>query len=476
MLTAAKINVKRVFEELLHWFQRTFVLPIERREEVLGELRQASSPGFDYFLLVVLSCIIATLGLITDSAAVIIGAMLVAPLMSPILGLSLASVAGAQRMFRRAALALLEGVLLAIALSAFVSWGSHKLPFGMLDVLPNEVLARTRPSPFDLGIALAGGAAAAYALAQPRISAALPGVAIATALMPPVCTVGIGLSLRKPEVAGGAFLLFLTNLLAISFAGIVVFAVLGFRPISLNARIFRIPRSLLISAVLVLIVTIPLVFFSLQFVTASRFSSEVHQAINAELDHLSDAQLVDVVIGRQNETLSLLITIRAARQPLYNQLLTMQRGIASSLQEPVEMQLIVIPATRLDPLIPPTPTLTSTPGPSLTPTITPTSTPTSTSTATVTVTPTSTSTVTTTPTVTVTPTSTPVMATIGGTGGVGVALRETPAGKIVGYLPEGAPVQILYRREVVGRYDWLEVRDLLGRTGWVLANFLVIKP
>ena len=471
-----KNYLKKITEGILSWFRRTFELPVERREEVLGELRRASSPGFDYFFLVVLSCIIATLGLITDSTAVIIGAMLVAPLMSPILGLSLASIAGAQRMFRRAALALLEGVVLAITLSMLVSWASRQLPFGILDVLPHEVLARTRPTPFDLGIALAGGAAAAYALAQPRISAALPGVAIATALMPPVCTVGVGLALRMPEVSGGAFLLFVTNLLAISFAGIVVFAVLGFRPISLNDRIFRIPRSLLISAVLVLIVTIPLVFFSLQFVAESQFTSQVHQAIDAELENLSDAQLVDVVIGRQGDTLSLLVTIRASRQPLYNQLVALQRGVASRLQQPVEMQLIVIPATRLDPLIPPTPTLTFTPGPSLTPTITPTSTATPTATATVTVTPTSTSTVTTTPTVTQTPTSTPVLATIGGTGGVGVALRETPAGAIIGFLPEGTPVQILYRREVVGRFDWLEVRDLLGRTGWVLANFLVVKP
>jgi hypothetical protein len=271
-------------------------------------------------------------------------------------------------------------------------------------------------------------------------------------------------------------LLFLTNLLAISFAGIVVFAVLGFRPLSLNDRILSIPRSLLISAVLVLVVTVPLVFFSLQFVTESQFSSQVRQAITAELVGLSDAQLVDVAIGRQGETISLLVTIRAARQPLYNQLVALQRGVASHLQRPVEMQLIVIPATRLDPLIPPTPTLTFTPGPSLTPTITSTSTPTTTSTATVTVTPTSTSTVTTTPTVTQTSTSTPVLAAVGGTGGVGVALRETPAGAIIGFLPEGAPVQILYRREVVGRFDWLEVRDLLGRTGWVLANFLVIRP
>ena len=92
------------------------------------------------------------------------------------------------------------------------------------------MLLRTQPSPFDLVIALAGGAAATYALARPRLSAALPGVAIATALMPPLCVVGIGISLQRSDVYMGALLLFLTNLVAISFASILVFAFLGFRP------------------------------------------------------------------------------------------------------------------------------------------------------------------------------------------------------------------------------------------------------
>ncbi len=131
-----------------------------------------------------LSCSIATLGLITNSSAVIIGAMLVAPLMSPILGLSIATVVAEGKLFRRALVALGAGILLALLLSTLLGWIARLLPFDVLVSFPDEVLSRTHPTPFDLGIALAGGAAAAYALAQPRLSAALPGVAIATALMP----------------------------------------------------------------------------------------------------------------------------------------------------------------------------------------------------------------------------------------------------------------------------------------------------
>jgi uncharacterized hydrophobic protein (TIGR00271 family) len=463
-------------------------LPVERRAEVLDELEKASSPGFDYFLMVILSCSIATFGLITDSAAVIIGAMLVAPLMSPILGLSLASVAGEERMFRRAVVALIEGVLLATILSAILGWLAHALPFDILNELPREILARTRPTPFDLAIALAGGAAAAYALAQPRLSAALPGVAIATALMPPVCTIGIGISLGNSQVAFGAALLFLTNLATISFAGIVVFAALGFRPHHLEKTWHRIPRSLFVSAGLVLLIAIPLVILTLRIVGQARELQGVRAAVVAELSALPDAQLVDISIDTNNSTLHLQVTVRTSRQPNYSQVVELQKAIAASLQRTVALQLIVVPTTKLDPLVPPTLTptftLTSTftPGPSLIPTNTPTLKPTLTRTplATTTPAPTSTPTETATPTQTATPTltytPTPVLAYIANTSGMGAYLRDAPAGKIIGTLPEGAPVQILYLRETVNGREWIEIQDVLGRIGWVQVIYLIIKP
>jgi uncharacterized hydrophobic protein (TIGR00271 family) len=457
---------------------RKYLIPLteQRKAEVLEELQEASTPGFDFFLLVVLSCSIATFGLLTDSAAVIIGAMLVAPLMSPILGLSLASVAGQQNMFRQAVVALIVGILLAVLLSAFITWTSELLPFYILNTLPGEILARTRPSPFDLGIAIAGGAAAAYALAQPKISAALPGVAIATALMPPLCTVGIGLSLGRTEIEIGAFLLFLTNLSAISFAGILVFAALGFRPVYLNNTWHRIPRSLIVSAILVLIVTVPLVLLTIQSVRETSLQNEIRDTILEELSSLPDVQVVEVLQDPQDGVINLHVTIRASRQPNYKQVVTLQESLADLLQRAVALQLIVVPTTKLDPLLPPTPTLTPTPGPSpsptltATPTLTRTATPTLTATATITPTPTNT------PTATMTFTPTPIMANIGGTGGLGVALRDVPAGNIIGFLPEGAPVLILYQRTTVNGAEWIEVRDVVGRTGWVLGRFLSIRP
>lgn len=455
-------------------------LPDERRAEVLDQLSQASSPSFDFFLLTVLSTTIATFGLITDSAAVVIGAMLVAPLMSPILGLSLASVAGEHAMFQRALVALVRGVILSIALSAILSWMAQALPFDVLQSLPGEVLARTHPTPFDLVVALAGGAAAAYALAQPHLSAALPGVAIATALVPPLCTVGVGLSVENPGVTFGALLLFLTNLVTISFAGIAIFAVLGFRPRYFEETWFGMPRGLAVSTGLVMLVTVPLVVLTLNFVEQSRqeralraLEQEVRVAMAVELNQVPFAQLVDLKMTEENSALHLLVTVRASRQFSYSEVIDLQKSVATRLQRTIELELVNVPVIHLDPQIPPTFTPTFTPGPSatLTPTATATFTP-----MPPTHTPTTTPTPTHTSTPTPSPTATPVLAYVANSNGKGIFLRQAPAGEITGSLPEGSPVQILYRSEIVNKVKWFEVRDLLGRTGWIRAEFLIIKP
>ncbi|MEP7358485.1 MAG: DUF389 domain-containing protein [Anaerolineales bacterium] len=452
-------------------------LSAERRVEVHRQLLEAASPGFDFFILVVLSCAIATFGLMTDSPAVIIGAMLVAPLMSPILGLSLASVSGQRRMFERAVVALVQGAGLAVLLSAGLGWLGRVLPFDVLVDLPRELLARTHPNPFDLGVALAGGAAASYCLAQPRLSAALPGVAIATALMPPLCVVGLGLSLGRADVWQGALLLFLTNLAAIGFAGVAVFLSLGFRPLPAGARSLGLPREMLISAGLVLLVTVPLVGSTLRFVDQARRQRAIQAIIADEVSQRLVAQLVGAEVTDSANGLQLDITVRTGQPPGYAAVVALQTALAGRLQRPVTLQLIIVPITRLDPLIPPTPTATATAGPSATPTVTSTATPTRTPitpTATDTVTPTPTSTVTHTPTPT--PTASPVPAVIVNSGGLGVALRAAPDGRIIGFLSEGAVVQVLYQRATAASGLWLEIIDAQGRVGWLAIRYLAVAP
>ena len=442
---------------LIHLFRR-IVKPItrERRAEVQVQLRDSSSPDFDFFLLVVLSCIIATLGLLTDSPAVIIGAMLVAPLMSPIIGLGLASLTGDATLFRNASIALARGAVSAILISTILTLGNRVLPFLPLQELPGEVLARTRPTPIDLTIALAGGMAAAFALAMPSISAALPGVAIATALMPPLCTVGVGIAMGRWDVAGGALLLFITNAVTIAFAAMLVFAAVGFGVKREDGRI--VPRALVVTAIFTLALLIPLSWLSFRFFKQATENKLIEDVVKTEMARY-DAELADFNVITLDDTLHITLTIRTSEPLRYEDVNQMQKDIALSLQQPVSIVVNQIFAARLDPLVPPTltitPTFTSTPTPvtlTATSTFTPTSTPTST------------------PSNTPVPptfTATPSIARISNTNGRVLDLLQTPGGPSIGKLHSGDYLTVLYGNDVFGGLVWLQVMDKDGRIGWI---------
>ena len=432
---------------------RKIVKPVdlERRAEVQVQLRDSCTPDFDFFLLVLLSAVIATLGLLTNSAAVIIGAMLVAPLMSPIIGIGLASLTGDARLFSDSSVALARGALLAIAMAALLAWANRFLPFITLQEVPNEVLSRTRPSPIDLTVALAGGLAAAFALAMPSISAALPGVAIATALMPPLCTVGIGIAMARWDVAGGAMLLFLTNAVTIAFAAMLVFFALGFAPKRASGK--RAPRALAISAVFTLILLVPLTVLSARFFRNASENRQIDAVVNEEVSNY-DAELADMQTPQQDgETLHLTITLRVPRQLSYEDVVKLQQNIALRLQRPVSIVVNQVVAARLDPLIPPTFTITPTAA-----TFTPTSTYTPTVTATYTPSPTP---------VPPSATPTPQLAQIPRNNGSTLELVQQPGGPVIGQLRPGDFVTVLYESRVYEGLVWWQVMDAEGRIGWL---------
>ena len=181
----------------------------ERLPVILDEINYGSEPAGRYYALVATSALIATFGLIANSVAVIIGAMVVAPLMTPIFGLALALVRADSKLLGRALQALTVGVVVAVGVSAL--FGS--LPLA-LEITP-EMLARTRPNLLDLLVAVLAGFAGAYAMIDEHLSPTLPGVAIAVAVVPPLANTGLCLAVGAYMGMSGSFLLFLANVLSI---------------------------------------------------------------------------------------------------------------------------------------------------------------------------------------------------------------------------------------------------------------------
>ncbi|WJI26211.1 DUF389 domain-containing protein [Thermosynechococcus sp. B1] len=259
-------------ELLAHWLHQVQAFRYHRRTtESLNQLIQIlyaeSHLSVPYVVLIVTSCAIATFGLLANSAAVIIGAMVIAPLMLPIRGLALAALIGDFKMFREAGIALIVGTLMAIGMSWTIG-----VMVG-LEIYGSEIMARSQPNLLDLGIAVAAGAVSAYAVAEPRISNTLAGTAIAVALMPPVCTVGLGIAQLNTSLSVGATLLYFTNLLGITLACMVVFVIVGYIPLHQGHR------PLTIAAALTGLLVIPLAISFSRLIEQARLQQQVREAL-----------------------------------------------------------------------------------------------------------------------------------------------------------------------------------------------------
>ncbi len=191
-------------------------------QQMRSSLIEESTLELNYIVLLLGSCLIATLGLLSNSAAVIIGAMIVAPLMLPIRGLAFGVLDGNILLFRRAAISIGIGTVLAIFLALVVGLLVGFPEFG------SKVSARSRPTLLDLEIAVVAGGISGFAKVQPKIAETLVGTTIAVALMPPICVIGLGLSQGKIALSSSATILYLTNLLGITLACMLTFLIAGY--------------------------------------------------------------------------------------------------------------------------------------------------------------------------------------------------------------------------------------------------------
>ena len=210
-------------------------------------LKDNASITSTYVLLMVLSTLLATLGLFLNSPSIVIGAMVLAPLMSPIISLSMGLLRSDAELSRKAFMSLFVGMMLALSLSALMA---YLLPFRELTP---EIAGRLHPSTLDLMVAVLSGIAGAVGHAKEKVAKSMPGVAIAVALVPPLCVSGIGIGWWDYDVFYGAMLLFLTNLTGIILTAGLSFMVMGYAPF------LRAKKGIFISALLVTLISVPLV-------------------------------------------------------------------------------------------------------------------------------------------------------------------------------------------------------------------------
>ena len=269
-----------------------------RRDEILD----AYDYDFDdrdklarFAVLLILASIIACAGLIANSVASIIGAMIIAPLMGPIVGIALGIVVGMPVRTVRSLIVASAGIALTIGVGvAMGAW------LGSSPTVPEnpEIVARTSPTLIDLVVALAAGAAGAYATSNAKVADSLPGVAIAISLVPPLGTVGILLSHGEGAAAAGAMLLFVTNFVSIVLAASVVFVLVGVVPVaSLVKNAERTQGWFVTFAVAGILLLIPLAIGGQQALAAATDEGLATRVVEGWLAPAPGFTIVDVAVS-----------------------------------------------------------------------------------------------------------------------------------------------------------------------------------
>ena len=189
------------------------------KTQAIERLIKESTPRDDFFLLIILSILMASFGLIQNDTAVVIGSMLIAPLLSPVLSIALGIALLDWHLIGRSFVTLLAAVALGFIAAFILGF----FLYGRFPELTPEILSRATPNLLSVLIALVAGFAAAFTLVKPDLSATLPGIAISVSLIPPLAVAGIGLSRWNLEIASRSFALFLINVAAIILSGCTVF-------------------------------------------------------------------------------------------------------------------------------------------------------------------------------------------------------------------------------------------------------------
>lgn len=316
----------KLFAAARQWWRRTFVATVDQLDVIRRTKEECALVG-RYVFMTSMSAGIAVLGLIIPSTAVVIGAMLLSPLMGPIIGAGFALAIWDVKWLRESGKTLFVGVIAAILISALITWMSP------IQTITAEIAGRTRPSLLDLGVALFSALAGAYAMIRGR-GGTIVGVAIAVALMPPLAVIGFGLATMNWPVFGGALMLFITNLVTITAGAAAMARLYGFRT-NLSKKRSR-WQSVGILIVLILL-AVPLTISLLGIARETRTTTLARNSIISEFRNVG-GYLAEFNVDMSAEPISVTAVVNTPRFSANAERLVEER-VSASIGEPVDLTL-----------------------------------------------------------------------------------------------------------------------------------------
>jgi len=301
MMNKLNYYMKRFFGKYAAMIDQKSVI-----KDIYSELEL--SPG--YFTMLNLANLIALFGLLINSIAVIIGAMLISPLMGPMISFGFAFVTGDNAVWQKSLKKLVVSVTITILVAAAATY------FSPLNDVTDEILARTKPNLFDLLIAfLAGSAGAAAICTKKNYLTVVPGVAIATAVIPPLSVAGFGLGIGNLYIASGGFFLFFTNFVAIVMTSCLVFFFYGFRPTTTcDIEKGKMKKRITLLLLLLFIISIPLIYTLGVTIAEAKLRKDVKNALQEIYDKKGASRLSDFTYFKHDpDLLEIEATIRTVQ-------------------------------------------------------------------------------------------------------------------------------------------------------------------
>jgi uncharacterized hydrophobic protein (TIGR00271 family) len=311
----------------------------QQRRDLVAEYFPSQSRAAQvvvYILMLSLAVGIAAMGLMTDSTAVVIGAMLLSPLMTPTIGTAIALVMVWPHRLTHAAVTLLMSTFYAVALGSLIA---VLTPWIVSGEIPGEILARTQPTLADLFVALFAGFAGAIAAVRKDVSPVVPGVAIAVAMVPPLVSAGILFGIEEPQLAFNALLLYLTNVISIILAASVVLLSVGFVPRRLlKERGIGTLVGIMIVALIVALTIAPLSRGLQKTVQSTRDHALATEAVSEWLGPQTDAVIVAIdVVGDE-------VVVELAGQQEPPSSMALARGMNEKIGRSMGVRLYWIPS------------------------------------------------------------------------------------------------------------------------------------
>lgn len=320
-----EINRKKIFN--------IFSLSLERQQKVKDQITKEAKGDLDFYLLSVLAGIIITFGLIIDNSAIIIGGMLLTPLVWPMLALALAIVRGSIRLFEVSLFTIVKISLIIIIVSLLIGWVSPFHEFGQ------ELLSRTQPTIIELMVAFVAGFVAAFIIGYPGLGSFIAGVVIAAAVVPPLCVAGLSLALQNLTQAGGAFLLFISNLIAVILAATLFFLLAKFKPPTTDVGLKRRTSNIIWLLIFLIIVLIPLMVITKNILSQNKQYNLTKETLVA---NLKEGKITELEVKEKEGVIFINATLRANRNLTSWEMNSLATYLSQALNKSVNLQITVI--------------------------------------------------------------------------------------------------------------------------------------